>query len=118
MKDKDKILKNEKFMPNGVMDGAHFFTTFIYSGGKRVEVHMGIAFDEGGWEHVSVSINPTSKTPTWDIMRQVKELLFEDEEEVVQIHPKKSYYFHGFKGCEVLHLWRPKDGDWSLMNKR
>ena len=118
MKPKDKILCNERLMPDGVMNGAYYFTTFIYSGSKKVEVHLGIGFDEEGWEHVSVSIKPSTKVPSWDIMCKVKEIIFEDEEEVVQIHPKKSYYFHGFKDCEVLHMWRPKNGDWSLMNRR
>jgi hypothetical protein len=59
--------------------------------------------DEIPWEHVSVSTR--TRCPTWDEMCWVKGLFFEDEEAVVQYHPKKSDYvsYHAF----CLHLWRP-----------
>ena len=45
------------------------------------------------------------------------------DEEAVQIHPKESEYVHsvghGADALEnVLHIWRPKDGDWTIMNRR
>ncbi len=54
------------------------------------------------WEHVSVST--PSKCPSWVAMQHVKELFWDDEETVVQFHPKKSAYvnFHP----HVLHLWK------------
>ncbi|SDX88029.1 DUF7694 domain-containing protein [Tepidimicrobium xylanilyticum] len=57
----------------------------------------------GGWEHVSVSHR--NKVPTWDEMYMVKDIFFEDEEVVVQYHPRKSEYvnIHPY----TLHLWRP-----------
>ena len=58
-----------------------------------------------GWEHVSVS--QPSKTPSWEIMAKVKEMFFEEEEVVIQYHPKKSEYINNHKHC--LHLWRPID---------
>lgn len=122
MRNKDEIFKNERLsfvkmnVPGANNTPFSFAVAEMYSGNKKVKVHFGIGFDEDGWEHVSVSIEPCSKTPTWDIMCKVKEIFWEDEEEVIQLHPRKSAYFHGFGKCEVLHLWRPKDGDWSRLN--
>ena len=64
------------------------------------EVH-----EDGIWEHVSVS--HLNKTPSWDIMCKVKDMFFEDEEVVIQYHPKKSEYVNLHKHC--LHMWRPVD---------
>lgn len=64
------------------------------------------------FEHVSVSYDDSpKKTPTWAEMCAVKDVFWHDEEEVHQIHPKKSQYVHGFRGVEnILHLWRPVNG--------
>ena len=61
---------------------------------------------EGGWEHVSVSPY-NGKTPTWEDMCRVKDIFCDEEEEVIQIHPKKSEYVNIKDNC--LHLWRHKD---------
>lgn len=61
--------------------------------------------DENGWEHVSFSPY-NGKMPTWDDMCKLKELFWKDEEEVIQIHPKKSEYVNMMENC--LHLWRNK----------
>lgn len=60
-------------------------------------------FNEGGWEHVSVSPY-RGKLPTWDDMCEIKDIFWDDEEEVIQIHPKKSKYVNIKDNC--LHLWR------------
>lgn len=67
-----------------------------------------LASDGEGWQHVSVSIEYESKTPSWEIMCMVKDLFWEDEDMVVQFHPKKSEYVNHHPGC--LHLWRCTDG--------
>lgn len=61
--------------------------------------------DRDGWEHVSVSVNRQDRTPTWDEMHWVKQLVWEDEETVMQLHPPQSQYVN----CHpyTLHLWRP-----------
>lgn len=69
--------------------------------------------NEEGWEHVSLSLY-RQKLPTWDEMCYIKNIFWDEEEEVVQIHPKKSKYVDL---TEALHLWRPVNGDWSLMNR-
>lgn len=75
-------------------------------------------YNEDGWEHVSVSHVRPNKMPGWNDMCKVKDMFWDKEDTVVQIHPAESEYFHGFKGRpNVLHLWRPADGDWSIMNR-
>ena len=74
-------------------------------------------FDENGFEHVSVSHFNKRKLPTWDVMCRLKNMFFYPEELVVQLHPPESKYLHGVRDLgNVLHLWRPKDGDFSRMN--
>lgn len=74
-----------------------------------------IASIDGNWDHVSVSLTtpngeyPLGRCPKWDEMCFIKDLFFEDEEEVIQFHPKKSEYvnIHPY----VLHLWK-YNGEW------
>jgi hypothetical protein len=58
--------------------------------------------DATGWEHVSVSTG--HHPPNWQEMAWVKDLFWEDEETVLQFHPKKSEYVNIHPN--VLHLWR------------
>lgn len=65
-----------------------------------------IASDGLEWEHVSVSIKNVDRCPKWNEMcKIIKEMFFEDEEVVMQLHPKKTEYvnIHNY----TLHLWRP-----------
>lgn len=82
---------------------------YTLKSGVRCSIVAGF---EGKWEHVSVELC-ARRLPTWGEMCEVKDLFFDPEEEVVQIHPKKSEYVDM---VEALHLWRPQDGDWSVMN--
>lgn len=61
--------------------------------------------NEGGWEHVSVSPRHKFKIPTWDDMCVIKDTFWNNDEEVYQIHPKKSEYVNLRSNC--LHLWKP-----------
>ena len=63
-----------------------------------------IASNGGGWEHVSIH-RANGKIPTWEEMCALKDIFFDDEECVVQYHPKKSEYVNYHESC--LHLWRP-----------
>jgi hypothetical protein len=54
------------------------------------------------WEHVSVSTEG-KHPPNWQEMSWVKEKFWEDEETVLQFHPKKSEYVNIHPN--VLHLW-------------
>jgi hypothetical protein len=59
-----------------------------------------------GWEHVSVSARrgKTIRTPTWREMAYVKAQHWDDEDVVVQFHPRQSEYVNVHP--HVLHLWR------------
>lgn len=64
--------------------------------------------DEDGLEHVSVSPRHKYRIPSWDDMCYLKDIFFDDEEEVYQIHPPKSQYVNVMQNC--LHLWKRADG--------
>ncbi len=64
---------------------------FIYSAGA-------------GWEHLSIVPNARRITPTWDDMTAAKEIFWNDDESVIQIHPPKDQYVNNVENC--LHLWR------------
>lgn len=66
-----------------------------------------IASDGSGWEHVSVSLR--TRCPTWQEMCKVKALFWDDEDVVIQYHPRKSEYVTNCDTC--LHLWRPTLGE-------
>jgi hypothetical protein len=64
------------------------------SGDEELDIH---------WEHVSVSLS--TRCPNWTEMCYVKDLFWDDEETVMQLHPPKSQYVNNHPYC--LHLWRP-----------
>lgn len=80
-----------------------------------------IASDGLGWEHASVHAyrlgktvqSPASgrvrqaqlRTPTWREMCQVKGMFWDDEDPVMQLHPRRSQYVN--QHPHVLHLWKP-----------
>ncbi len=55
------------------------------------------------WEHVSVSL--PNRTPNWVEMCFVKDLFWDEEETVMQLHPPRSKWVNNHQYC--LHLWRP-----------
>lgn len=65
-----------------------------------------IASDGDGWEHVSVSL--VNRCPTWSEMCAVKDLFWNAEDCVMQLHPPRSEYVNYHPYC--LHLWRPVAG--------
>lgn len=86
--------------------------TGIIKFGVGLTAHFVCGMNEGGFEHVSVKLM-AKRLPTWNEMCVVKDIFWQDEEAVVQIHPKKSQYVNI---AEALHLWRPCDGDWGKLN--
>lgn len=70
-----------------------------------------IVSDGGGWEHASI-VPMRKVTPSWDDMCFLKELIWEDDEAVVQIHPPKDEYVNNVSNC--LHLWRCIDKEMPL----
>jgi len=66
------------------------------------------------WEHVSLHIKRRNelgkwinRLPTWNEMCKAKELFWEDDECVMQLHPPKTDYIN--HNPHVLHLWRPEN---------
>jgi hypothetical protein len=70
-----------------------------------------IVSDGMGWDHVSVHVLDGKKThtPTWSEMCYVKEIFWDDEDVVMQLHPKRSEYVNNHPN--VLHLWRPTSAE-------
>src|SRR5881396_2413067 len=68
-------------------------------------------FPDIPWEHVSVHAyrgknrEGQQRTPTWKEMAYVKDLCWDDEDVVMQLHPRKSEYINNHP--HTLHLWRP-----------
>jgi hypothetical protein len=61
------------------------------------------------WEHVSVHAarkSGISRTPNWREMAYVKEVCWDPEDVVMQLHPRRSQYVNAHP--HVLHLWRPR----------
>lgn len=105
---RDMEFLNQHRVRSGAMasspeDGLNGAFTFAFPGeARRVFV---IASDQMDWEHVSVSFGPIKATPSWEIMCRIKELFFDDEMTVMQLHPPRSQWISNHAGC--LHLWRP-----------
>jgi hypothetical protein len=59
------------------------------------------------WEHVSVHCYSGKRqfTPTWIEMCAVKDMFWDEEDVVIQFHPRKSDYVNNH--ANTLHLWRP-----------
>jgi hypothetical protein len=67
-----------------------------------------IASDQKAWEHVSVhAANRTHKlfVPTWEEMCSIKDLFWDPEDVVMQLHPARSVWINN--NPATLHLWRP-----------
>jgi len=74
-----------------------------------------IISDQGGWDHVSVSVNKKNRTPTWNEMCFIKDIFFYDGEMAIQYHPAKSDYINDHKF--VLHLWRSQHLEFPMPPK-
>lgn len=75
----------------------------MFEWGMRTGRVRVVASDGEGWEHVSVSFE--NRTPTWDEMCKIKDIFWDKNDCVMQLHPPESEYVSFAKHC--LHLWRP-----------
>lgn len=64
----------------------------------------------GGWDHVSMSFY--NRCPTWEEMCWLKDTFFNEDETVIQFHPKKSEYVNNFP--YTLHLWKKQGQEHEL----
>lgn len=95
----------EKYKSNLVNDPIEDGAVFEFEiDGKTMWV---VASFGGGWDHVSVTLS-VPRCPKWSEMCMVKDMFFEPEESVMQLHPPKSQYVNNHPWC--LHLWRPQNG--------
>lgn len=62
-----------------------------------------LGLDLPAWEHVSVST--AVRCPTWGEMCYIKQLFWDAEDVVMQLHPRESEYVNQHPYC--LHLWHP-----------
>lgn len=84
---------------------------FIFRiGGQEIQVissdgHRDVDSELAGWEHVSATMRNEKRCPTWDEMCKIKDLFWDEAENVIQYHPPANEYVnnHPF----VLHLWKP-----------
>ncbi len=83
------------------------FGAFLMPGpcGRSLKViaSPGDAHEDIPWEHVSVST--LKSTPNWLEMCFIKDLFWDAEEAVMQLHPPRSTWINNHPYC--LHLWRP-----------
>ena len=110
MRDQSEIDKKVMWVRNAACEMFGAKCALIDINGIRCQLVVGR--DEDGWEHVSAELM-ARRLPTWNEMCIIKDIFWKEDEEVIQIHPKKSQYVNI---TEALHLWRPVDGDWSIMN--
>lgn len=105
-----KLPERLRWNPPGVLidsaEGGYFSVAGPRHGtalSRRLNI---IASNGAGREHVSVSIHKhPHKTPTWAEMCFVKDLFWDEEDAVMQLHPPRSRWISNHDGC--LHLWRP-----------
>lgn len=66
-----------------------------------------IASDGLGWEHISIHAEKGQEisTPYWDEMQEMKLLFWDEEDVVMQLHPRSNEYVNIHP--HTLHLWRP-----------
>ena len=86
------------------------YGAFLIPGPNGVDLMIiaspGDAHEGVPWEHVSVSTR--KRCPNWAEMSFVKDLFWNEEECVMQLHPPKSTWINNHPYC--LHLWRPLNG--------
>lgn len=107
MKEIEEILKNGRIY--SVERGLDGFRAMIQMHHFKASL---IVSDGGGWEHASISPMKRSIIPSWEDMCFLKELIWNDDEAVVQIHPPKSEYINNVSNC--LHLWRCIDKEMPM----
>jgi hypothetical protein len=81
---------------------------------KNGNIYHIIISDGLDWDHVSISLDK-KRCPKWEEMCWVKDLFFDDDEMVIQIHPKKIEHINNSEYC--LHLWRYQKEDFPFPNK-
>lgn len=100
MKEFKAIIKNKSIEVLQIDKGEDGFRLLFFFNDKMASL---IVSKGAGWEHASISYLDGT-LPSWDEMCKLKDLIWNDDEEVIQIHPKKNQYVNNMNNC--LHLWR------------
>ena len=109
MRPMDEIRKDKRLAFLTKLPKSHILHGFVkLKNGK--EGSFCLSFEDN-LEHVSLMAKG-NRIPTWDEMCEMKDIFWEDEEDVIQIHPRKSVYVDI---VNALHLYRPSDGDWNRL---
>ena len=99
MKDIDEILKNPRFSEvERSYDGFRALISF------PMWIGSVICSTGAGWNHVSIVPLKRNYVPSWQDMCNLKDVFFNEDEAVIQIHPPKSEYVNNVENC--LHLWQ------------
>jgi len=79
---------------------------FLLQGPTGAKLHVN-SWDHKkyGWEQVAISTD-RKRCPNWLEMCFVKDLFWDPEERVMQLHPPLSEYIKNSRHC--LHMWKPK----------
>lgn len=107
MKDYEEILKNGRIY--SVERGLDGFRAMIQMHKYKASL---IVTDGGGWEHASIVPVNRGIVPSWDDMCFLKDIIWNEDEAVIQIHPPKSEYVNNISNC--LHLWRCIDKEMPM----
>lgn len=102
MKDIETIKKNGYLEIK--KEGVDGFGGTFYDKKSRCKLNFIMSWG-AGWEHCSVSM--PNRCPSWEQMCSMKELLWNDDEVCMQLHPAKKDYINIHNYC--LHIWKPID---------
>ena len=79
---------------------------FIVEGPCGAKLQIIAENENDDWEHISVALTVNRRSPNWLEMCFAKDLFWDKEECVMQLHPPLSCYVKNHRYC--LHLWKPK----------
>lgn len=98
-----EIIKSNRYL-NVKKEGRDGFGGTFYD--KKSRCYLNFIMSWGaGWEHCSVSL-PT-RTPSWEQMCAIKDLMWDENEVCYELHPAKKDYINNHPYC--LHIWKPID---------
>ena len=104
-KDIIKDIGNTQYIQQGA-DGFRLITL-------RNDIPISVIVSRGaGWEHASFSPLEENSILSWEDMCYFKDMIWNSDEAVIQIHPPKDEYVNNKNNC--LHLWRCYYKDMTL----
>lgn len=99
MRSFDEILDSGRF--SNVERGEDGFRATVHLSGYTASI---IVSSGAGWEHASIQPMTRKILPSWEDMCKIKDMIWNPEEAVIQIHPAEADYVNFASRC--LHLWR------------